>query len=71
MTEGKELLAKWLNKTMRVRITDDRILIGSFLCTDKDQNLILGSSQEYINSTGMNLYFYYLILYLKEFISKK
>jgi N-alpha-acetyltransferase 38, NatC auxiliary subunit len=54
MTEDKEFLAKWLNKTMRIRITDDRILVGSFLCTDKDQNIILGSSQEYINLKGMN-----------------
>ena len=45
-------LSKWLNRNMRVKITDGRTLVGIFLCTDKDQNIILGSCQEFINSTG-------------------
>ena len=49
-----EKLSKWLNHNMKVKITDGRTLIGIFLCTDKDQNIILGSCQEFINSTGNN-----------------
>ncbi|EDO28101.1 predicted protein, partial [Nematostella vectensis] len=40
-------LESWLNKLMRVKISDGRTLIGSFLCTDKDRNIILGSCQEF------------------------
>lgn len=45
-------LSQWLNRNMKVKITDGRTLIGIFLCTDKDQNIILGSCQEYINTPG-------------------
>ena len=29
-------------------MTDGRVLIGVFLCTDRDRNLILGNASEYI-----------------------
>jgi small nuclear ribonucleoprotein (snRNP)-like protein len=61
---GRVLLSKWLNSNMRVKITDGRILIGLFLCTDRDQNIILGQCQEYINSTTGNINVY---LGLKRF----
>ena len=41
-----------LNKTFRIRIADGRTLIGVFLCTDKDQNIILGQCQEFVKSNG-------------------
>lgn len=31
-------------------MTDGRILIGSFLCTDRDANVILASCSEYLSS---------------------
>ncbi|CAD5115724.1 DgyrCDS4667 [Dimorphilus gyrociliatus] len=34
---------------MRITLTDGRILIGVFLCTDRDQNIIIGSCAEYLN----------------------
>ncbi|CAF1136660.1 unnamed protein product [Brachionus calyciflorus] len=34
---------------MKVHITDGRILIGIFLCTDNDSNIVLGSCREYTN----------------------
>jgi small nuclear ribonucleoprotein (snRNP)-like protein len=49
ISSSRELLSKWLNKTMKVKITDGRTLIGSFLCTDKDSNIILGACHEYVN----------------------
>lgn len=37
---------------MRIEMTDGRILIGIFLCTDRDGNVILGSCSEYLNPEG-------------------
>ncbi|XP_065646242.1 N-alpha-acetyltransferase 38, NatC auxiliary subunit isoform X2 [Hydra vulgaris] len=44
---GRTYLELILNKTMKLEITDGRTLIGQFLCTDKDENIILGSCQEF------------------------
>ncbi|XP_068960187.1 N-alpha-acetyltransferase 38, NatC auxiliary subunit isoform X1 [Petaurus breviceps papuanus] len=41
-----------LNKNMRIRMTDGRTLVGCFLCTDRDCNVILGSAQEFLKPTG-------------------
>nr|XP_033781466.1 N-alpha-acetyltransferase 38, NatC auxiliary subunit [Geotrypetes seraphini] len=41
-------LENLLNKNMRIRMTDGRTLVGCFLCTDRDCNVILGSAQEYL-----------------------
>ncbi len=46
--KGGNMLESWLNKNMRVRMTDGRTLTGVFLCTDKNSNVILGSCQEYL-----------------------
>ena len=46
---SKELLESWLNKVLKIQITDGRVLIGTFLCTDRDLNIILGSCLEYVN----------------------
>lgn len=47
--EGKELLRTLLNKTLRIRLTDGRTLVGQFLCVDRDANIIIGSATEYSN----------------------
>ncbi|KAJ7379585.1 N(alpha)-acetyltransferase 38, NatC auxiliary [Desmophyllum pertusum] len=49
-SEKRKLLELWLNKIMRIKISDGRTLIGSFLCTDQDRNIILGSCQEFVGS---------------------
>ena len=41
-----------MNKTFRIKISDGRTLMGTFLCTDKDQNVILGQCQEYVKQDG-------------------
>jgi len=33
-------------------MTDGRVLIGVFLCTDRDGNVILGSCSEYLKPEG-------------------
>lgn len=45
---GALQLRKWLNKTLKIEMSDGRVLIGIFLCTDRDANIILGSCSEYL-----------------------
>ncbi|KDR21370.1 N-alpha-acetyltransferase 38, NatC auxiliary subunit [Zootermopsis nevadensis] len=47
-TSGKQKLCSWLNKNFKIEMTDGRVLIGVFLCTDRDGNVILGSCSEYL-----------------------
>lgn len=35
---------------MKVQMSDGRVLIGIFLCTDRNRNLILGNACEYIST---------------------
>ncbi|KAG7497616.1 hypothetical protein JOB18_040852 [Solea senegalensis] len=48
---ARQKLEGLLNKNMRIRMTDGRTLVGLFLCTDRDCNVILGSAQEFLKST--------------------
>lgn len=49
---SKALLQSYLNKIIKVKISDGRRLIGSFLCTDQEMNIILGSCQEFVYDEG-------------------
>ncbi|XP_030750782.1 N-alpha-acetyltransferase 38, NatC auxiliary subunit [Sitophilus oryzae] len=55
-SNGALRLRSWLNKTLKIRMTDGRTLVGVFLCTDRDANVILGSCSEYLppDSTVFN-----------------
>lgn len=48
MKPGAIKLRTWLNKPLRIKMSDGRVLIGIFLCTDRDANVILGSCSEYL-----------------------
>ena len=37
-----------MNKKMRIEMVDGRTLVGVFLCTDRERNVILGSANEYV-----------------------
>ncbi|XKL62272.1 hypothetical protein PGB90_002105 [Kerria lacca] len=52
----KSKLMSWINKYMKIEMTDGRILIGTFVCTDKDANVILSSCSELFNTekTGIS-----------------
>ncbi|XP_075884489.1 N-alpha-acetyltransferase 38, NatC auxiliary subunit [Nelusetta ayraudi] len=50
-SRARQKLEGLLNKNMRIRMTDGRTLVGLFLCTDRDCNVILGSAQEFLKST--------------------
>ncbi|XP_065564735.1 N-alpha-acetyltransferase 38, NatC auxiliary subunit-like [Artemia franciscana] len=47
MEKPREYIRSLLNKSMLIQTTDGRTFIGSFLCTDKESNVILGSCMEY------------------------
>ncbi|OXU31676.1 hypothetical protein TSAR_000717 [Trichomalopsis sarcophagae] len=49
---GKQKLRSWLNRTLRIKMTDGRILTGAFLCTDRDANVILGLCSEYLSENS-------------------
>ena len=46
--EYEEQMYAWIGSTMKIKITDNRILIGKFICTDKDSNLILNQTEEFL-----------------------
>lgn len=48
-------LRSWLNKPLRIKMTDGRTLIGVFFCTDRDANIILGSCTEYLPISQDNI----------------
>ena len=46
---AKQKLRGWLNRLLRIKMTDGRVVTGAFLCTDRDGNVILGSCSEYLS----------------------
>jgi len=46
---GRLKLESWLNKNMKIEMSDGRILIGVMVCTDSHKNVILGSCVEYLH----------------------
>lgn len=48
MSPGAVKLRSWLNQLLRITMTDGRVLIGMFFCTDRDANIILGACSEYL-----------------------
>lgn len=47
ISPGRARLQLWLYRSMRIVMTDGRILIGIFLCTDAAANVILGVCSEF------------------------
>jgi small nuclear ribonucleoprotein (snRNP)-like protein len=46
-TPDRPDVSKLLGNTIRILITDGRVIEGDFSCIDKDLNIILGTSVEY------------------------
>lgn len=44
--EKKEMVKSWLNKQMKVKVTDNRIFIGKFICLDHFKNIILEGTKQ-------------------------
>ncbi len=54
--EARDLLSGYLNRRMRVFLSDGRVIIGNFLCTDRDSNLVLGNCEEYLSQDDLSKY---------------
>ena len=48
-SEARALLTGYLNKRMRVVVSDGRVIDGNFLCTDRDRNIVLGNCEEFFS----------------------
>lgn len=46
-TENIKTLRSYLNFKARVTITDGRVFIGTFVCIDKQKNMILAHTEEF------------------------
>lgn len=44
----REVLRGFLNKRLRVELSDGRFVLGDLLCTDRDMNIVLGNCEENI-----------------------
>lgn len=53
--EPRFKLRSWLGKILKVIITDGRVIVGCFVCTDREGNTILENSWEYNHSTNGEL----------------
>lgn len=45
--QAKENVRDWVNRFMRVTISDGRVFIGRFVCVDNQKNIILSEATEY------------------------
>ncbi|KAF2719370.1 hypothetical protein K431DRAFT_228832 [Polychaeton citri CBS 116435] len=45
--EAAQYLSTFLDRTLRVHISDGRVFVGQLKCTDSERNLILAMTQEY------------------------
>lgn len=52
LTPGRKRLNSWLNRSFKVVMSDGRIIVGTFMCTDKDANIILAMCSEYMEEGG-------------------
>ncbi|XP_050100728.1 N-alpha-acetyltransferase 38, NatC auxiliary subunit isoform X2 [Anopheles aquasalis] len=50
------ILKTLLNRMFRIKMTDGRILIGFFVCTDADANVVLQLASEYTEIGGEERY---------------
>jgi len=50
---GVTLLRSWVNKSMKVEMSDGRVIVGIFLCTDRSGNVIIGSCNEYTSDPDL------------------
>ena len=53
VSDAHAKLSQWLNKSLKVTISDGRILVGVFVCVDRDINLIIGNCNEYLSEEEM------------------
>lgn len=42
------LLRGYLNRRLRILLSDGRVVDGNFLCTDRDCNIVIGDCEEFL-----------------------
>merc|ERR1712193_436079 len=47
-SDAENQMYEWIGRKMKIKITDNRVLIGKFMCTDRDSNLILNNTEEFL-----------------------
>jgi small nuclear ribonucleoprotein (snRNP)-like protein len=52
-SEGQRWLEQLLSQTVRVEISDGRVIYGRLMCTDRDLNLVLGHAEEHGPAPGI------------------
>lgn len=45
--DPRSKLRSWLGRILKIVITDGRVIVGRFVCTDRDGNVILENAWEY------------------------
>lgn len=58
--EPRSKLRSWLGNILKVSITDKRVIVGCFVCTDREGNTILESSWEYTHPINGKLRVVYI-----------
>jgi small nuclear ribonucleoprotein (snRNP)-like protein len=46
-TENIKRLRSYLYINLRIKITDGRVFIGTFMCIDKEKNIVLAQAEEF------------------------
>lgn len=54
--EARKVLKSYLSKRLRVEVSDGRIIEGSFMCTDRDSNIVLSNCEEFYGRQEMGEY---------------
>lgn len=63
--EAKKELEGYLNKRMRIGISDGRVIDGMFLCTDKECNIVLGNCEEFLSQDEVGMLILVLMMIMK------
>lgn len=61
-TENIRRLNSYLNFKARIKITDGRTFIGTFVCIDKEKNIILAHTEEFRGGTLVHVWFVLVLM---------
>ncbi|EQC52970.1 Sm domain-containing protein [Schizosaccharomyces japonicus yFS275] len=53
--EPRQLLESWLNKSVRIEVSDGRVFFGDFMCTDHEGSAILANTTEWNQGRNRNV----------------
>lgn len=45
---SRDLLRGYLNRRLRIVLSDGRVVDGNFLCTDSECNIVIGDCEEFL-----------------------